>query len=85
MDSIEQSRHEAGDLILPFEQTPEKWAQVHELAQLVAGQVPGRTSDAQTTLFKSNGIAAWDLAAATVVYNAARERHFGTDLPFFAS
>jgi alanine dehydrogenase len=83
VDSIEQSRHEAGDLIIPFEKTPEKWTQVHELAELVAGQVPGRTSEAQTTLFKSNGIAAWDLAAAIVVYKSARERHLGTDLPFF--
>ena len=85
VDSIEQSKQEAGDLILAFEKTPEKWTQVHELAQLVAGQVPGRTNEVQTTLFKSNGIAAWDLAAAAVVYKAAREHHFGTDLPFFAS
>ena len=85
VDSIEQSKQEAGDLIVPFEKTPEKWAQVHELAELVAGKVIGRTSERQTTLFKSNGIAAWDLAAAMVVYKAARSLKLGTEIPFFVS
>jgi len=85
VDSLAQSRQEAGDLIIPFERAPQRWQQVHELAELVAGKVPGRTSDSQTTLFKSNGIAAWDLAVALKVYNLAKEKGLGRELPFFTS
>ncbi len=84
VDSIAQSRQEAGDLILPFANHPEKWKSVHELHELVAGQVSGRTSETQLTLFKSNGIASWDLAVAQTVYALAKERHLGRELPLFA-
>lgn len=85
VDSLEQSRQEAGDLILPFHDHPERWNSVHELAQLVAGQVPGRTSPEEITLFKSNGIAAWDLAVAEVVFRLAEQNHLGRPLPLFTS
>jgi len=85
VDSIDQSRQEAGDLIIPFQQHPERWNDVHELAQLVAAQVPGRTSDSQITLFKSNGIAAWDLAVAVKVYHLAKEKGLGRNLLFYTS
>lgn len=81
VDSIAQSRQEAGDLIIPFEADPQRWQNVHELAELVAGKVAGRTSDSQTTLFKSNGIAAWDLAVAELVYKLAKEKGLGRELP----
>jgi ornithine cyclodeaminase/alanine dehydrogenase-like protein (mu-crystallin family) len=84
VDSLEQSRQEAGDLILAFEKQPERWGQVHEMAELIAGKVARRTSDEQTTLFKSNGIAAWDLAVAIPVYQGALERKLGRKLPLFA-
>jgi len=82
-DSLEQSRQEAGDLILPFEKHPERWNAVHELDELVAGKVPGRTADSQITLFKSNGIASWDLAMAEKVYALARQKNLGRELPLF--
>jgi alanine dehydrogenase len=83
VDSVEQSRQEAGDLIIPFASQPKRWDGVCELADLVAGKVPGRTLDSQITLFKSNGIAAWDVAAAKVVYHFAREKGLGTELNFY--
>lgn len=83
VDSIEQSRQEAGDLIIPFESHPEKWKAVLELDELVGGKVPGRTADSQITLFKSNGIASWDLAAAEKVYALARQKNLGRDLPLY--
>jgi ornithine cyclodeaminase/alanine dehydrogenase-like protein (mu-crystallin family) len=85
VDSLEQSKQEAGDLIIAFQQQPQRWNDVHELAQLVAAQVPGRTSDSQITLFKSNGIAAWDLAVAVKVFHLAKEKGLGRDLPFYSS
>ena len=85
VDSLEQSKQEAGDLIIPFQNEPQRWHDVHDLAQLVVGQAPGRTSDTQITLFKSNGIAAWDLAVAVKVYDLAKSKGLGRDLPFFSS
>ena len=85
VDSIEQSRQEAGDLIIPFQQHPEKWNAVHELDQLIACKVPGRASDKQITLFKSNGIASWDLAVAEKVYTLAKQKNLGRELSFFSS
>jgi alanine dehydrogenase len=81
VDSIAQSQHEAGDLIIPFAQSSKKWDSVHELYQLVGGQVPGRTSDKQITLFKSNGIASWDLAVAEKIYTLAKQKNLGRELP----
>jgi ornithine cyclodeaminase/alanine dehydrogenase-like protein (mu-crystallin family) len=85
VDSIEQSKQEAGDLIIPFQQQPKKWDAVYELDQLIAGKVPGRANDNQITLFKSNGIASWDLAVAERVYALAKQKNLGRELPFFSS
>jgi alanine dehydrogenase len=85
VDSIEQSRQEAGDLVLGFARHEQRWDTVRELSSLVAGICPGRTDDSQITLFKSNGIAAWDLAAAICVYRLAQEQKLGRALSFWQS
>ena len=56
---------------------------VRELSEVVAGGTAGRTSARQITLFKSNGIALEDVMAANRVYQAARERHFGKEVPLW--
>jgi ornithine cyclodeaminase/alanine dehydrogenase-like protein (mu-crystallin family) len=43
-----------------------------EIGELVAGHTPGRTSPDQITFYKSVGIAAEDVVAATLVIEAAR-------------
>jgi alanine dehydrogenase len=83
VDSLAQSQQEAGDLVIPFSKQPERWSNVHELADLIAGKVPGRANDAQITLFKSNGIAAWDIAVAERVYTLAKAHDLGRELPLF--
>lgn len=83
VDSIEQSRQEAGDLIIAFKGNEICWTGVEKLCDVVAGKVSGRTSNDEVTLFKSNGIASWDLAVAMKVYAAARERKLGRELPFW--
>ena len=85
VDSIEQSRQEAGDLVLGFAGHEQRWDTVRELSSLVAGICPGRTDDSQITLFKSNGIAAWDLAAAACVYRLVLENKLGRTLPLWGS
>lgn len=84
VDSIEQSRQEAGDLIIAFEGDEICWTGVKKLSDVVAGKSSGRTSDAEVTLFKSNGIASWDLAAAMKVYGLAKEKGLGRDIPLWA-
>ena len=83
VDSVEQSRQEAGDLIIAFHGDEICWTGVKKLSDVVAGKDNGRTSDAEVTLFKSNGIAAWDLAVAMKVYAMAREKKLGRELPFW--
>lgn len=76
-DSVEQSREESGDLIQAFAGDESKWKTVKELADVVAGKTPGRTSASQITLFKSNGIATEDIAVAGRIFETARERNMG--------
>ena len=85
VDSLEQSKQEAGDLILAFEKDPSRWNNVTELAQVVSGKAAGRSNAEQITLFKSNGIASWDLAVAMKVYGLARKQNLGRPLPLWNS
>jgi alanine dehydrogenase len=78
-DSIEQSKLESGDLIEPIEQGMLDWLEVHELQEVVAGEVQGRQSPDDVVLFKSNGLAAWDVAIAAVALERARERGVGKE------
>jgi alanine dehydrogenase len=84
VDSADQSRQEAGDLILAFKGDETRWASVKTLSDVVAGKVSGRTSDTEVTLFKSNGIASWDLAVAMQVYAQAQKKGLGRNLPFWS-
>ena len=77
-DSLEQARLESGDLIEPIEAGVLDWLEVHELHEVVAGEVAGRQSDADIVVFKSNGLAAWDVAIGVAALERARERGVGT-------
>jgi ornithine cyclodeaminase/alanine dehydrogenase-like protein (mu-crystallin family) len=79
-DSKEQAQLEAGDLVEPVERGVLDWLEVHELAEVVGGDVRARQSDEDVVLFKSLGIAAEDLAVAKLVYERARERGLGVEL-----
>jgi alanine dehydrogenase len=83
VDSIEQARMEAGDLIQAFEKDDSRWTAVQELSQIVAGKVSARNNAGEVTLFKSNGIATWDLAAAVRVYEMAVAQGKGKPIPLW--
>jgi ornithine cyclodeaminase/alanine dehydrogenase-like protein (mu-crystallin family) len=85
VDSIEQSRQEAGDLIMAFGQDESKWSSVKKLADIVDGKIPGRPNQADVTLFKSNGIASWDLAVGVRVWSLARDKGLGRKLPLWTN
>ena len=79
-DSLENAKLESGDLIEPVESGVLDWLEVHELQEVVAGEVPGRADPDDIVVFKSNGLAAWDVAIAAVAVERARERGVGRDL-----
>jgi ornithine cyclodeaminase/alanine dehydrogenase-like protein (mu-crystallin family) len=57
-----------------------QWESIVELGRIVAGQIAGRASDDDITIFKSNGIALEDIAVAIQIYNRARERSIGEEV-----
>jgi alanine dehydrogenase len=79
-DSIEQAKIESGDLVEPIEQGVLDWLEVHELQEVVVGELQGRQSSDDIVLFKSNGIAAWDVAVGALALGRAREQGVGREL-----
>ena len=77
-DWLEQARLESGDLIEPVASGVLDWLEVHELHEVVSGEIVGRQSDDDIVLFKSNGLAAWDVALGSEALRRARERGVGT-------
>jgi len=82
VDSLEQSRKESGDLILGLANLGRGWEGVVELHSIVSGKQPGRSSADQITLFKSHGIALWDVAVANFIYQQALQQGKGKELDF---
>ena len=79
-DSREQARLESGDLIEPVANGVLDWLEVYELQDVVAGEVPGRQTQDDIVVFKSNGLAAWDVAIGAAALERARERGVGTEV-----
>ena len=73
-DSREQARVESADLIEPIESGVLDWLEVHELQEVVGGELEGRQADDDIVLFKSKGLAAWDVAIGAVAIDRAREQ-----------
>jgi len=80
VDSIEQAKIEAGDLLAPIERGAFTWERVQELGDLVSGKIVGRTDHDQITLFKSLGIALEDVAVGAWVYERARTLKIGQEV-----
>lgn len=81
VESISQARQEAGDLLLAEAAGAFELDRAVELADLVTGKVPGRTSPDQITIFESIGIGLEDVAVAAEVYALALAAQIGTELP----
>jgi alanine dehydrogenase len=75
--------HESGDALAAHEADALDPSRIVELSLVVAGNAEGRTSAAQTTLYKSVGTGLQDLAAAHRIYQVARERGLGTEIADF--
>jgi ornithine cyclodeaminase/alanine dehydrogenase-like protein (mu-crystallin family) len=77
-DLLEQAKLESGDLVEPVQAGVLDWLEVHELHEVVAGEIAGRQADDDIVVFKSNGLAAWDVAVGAEAVRLARERGVGT-------
>jgi ornithine cyclodeaminase/alanine dehydrogenase-like protein (mu-crystallin family) len=83
VDQLAAAQLESGDLIQAQAAGKFDWEHATELGSVLTGtwrppEQPG------ITLFESHGLALWDLAAASAVLAAARERGLGEELELFA-
>jgi ornithine cyclodeaminase/alanine dehydrogenase-like protein (mu-crystallin family) len=83
VDSREQAKIEAGDLIQAFGSNTSRWDSVRELAEIAAGRTAGRAYPNDITLFKSSGIAIEDVVTASRVYEKAIEMKIGKHIPLW--
>jgi len=79
-DLLQQAKIESGDLVEPVQAGVLDWLEVHELHEVVAGQVTGRQSSDDIVVFKSNGLAAWDIALGAESVTRARARGIGQEV-----
>jgi len=82
VDHRQSALAETGDLLIPIAEGRYAADRIAaELGEVVLGKKPGRTCDEEITLFKSVGVAAQDLAAASRILGEARRLGLGTTLP----
>jgi alanine dehydrogenase len=79
-DSVEDAKLESADLIEPVGSGVLDWLEVHELQEVVAGELSGRQAEDDIVVFKSNGLAAWDVAVAATAVDRAREAGAGREV-----
>jgi ornithine cyclodeaminase len=83
VDSRTACLSEAGDLIQPIQTGLFTEDHIHaELGEIVSAQRPGRTGEAQITLFKSVGVAVQDAAAARLALQNALKFGLGQTIPW---
>jgi ornithine cyclodeaminase/alanine dehydrogenase-like protein (mu-crystallin family) len=76
-DSLAQSQMEAGEFVTAVEKGLLKWERVQELRHVVNGEMRGRKSDDDITLFKSLGLAIEDVVTAEMLYRKAKKLNIG--------
>ena len=80
-DSYDACLREAGDIIIPIEEGAiDKSHLCAELGEVITGKKPGRADAREITLFKYNGLAIQDVAAAKLVYDKAVQAGIGTSV-----
>lgn len=83
VDHVPSALAEAGDFLIPLKAG--EVAESHllgELGQLVIGEIQGRTSPRDVTIFKSVGLAIEDVASAHHIYTRARATGAGQWIGF---
>ena len=71
-----------GDIYWPVQSGVIGWDKIVDIADILAGKAPGRTNDNQIILYKNQGgQGIIDIALAKRLYELAREKAIGTELP----
>ncbi len=81
VDTMDAAMAEAGDILMPIAEgaiTADHIA--GELGDVITGKIPGRSSETEITLFKSQGLAIQDVATAQLVYKAAVAQGIGVEV-----
>jgi ornithine cyclodeaminase/alanine dehydrogenase-like protein (mu-crystallin family) len=79
VDSLEASFAETGDFIIPVRAGLFSREMVRgEIGRIASGDLPGRRSDSELTLFKSVGLAVQDMAVAARALDRAARLDLGT-------
>ena len=81
VDHREQAKQESAELVGAVERGILAWDQVREIGEVAAGRISGRQRESDITLFKSLGVAMEDVALAARLYEMARERGVGVEIP----
>src|SRR6478735_3177887 len=79
-DSRDDAKLESADLVEPIANRVLDWLEVHELQEVVGGELAGRQADEDIVVFKSNGLAAWDVAVAAAAVARARAAGVGREV-----
>ncbi len=83
VDSLEQCRR-IGEIQHALGQGLIDESNIHaEIGEIINGDKSGRESEKEITLFDSTGLSAQDIAAAKIVYDAAKEKGLGTKINLF--
>jgi ornithine cyclodeaminase/alanine dehydrogenase-like protein (mu-crystallin family) len=81
VDRRESTFNEAGDFLFPKREGAISEGHVPgEIGEVLTGQVRGRTSSEEITLFKSLGLGIEDVAAARHIYRQAKAQGIGTSV-----
>lgn len=79
VDLLESAKNEAGDILIPISEGAIGIGHVRgEIGRLIHGDIAGRATDEEITLYKSLGLTAQDLYAAKFVYDRAVQLGRGT-------
>jgi ornithine cyclodeaminase/alanine dehydrogenase-like protein (mu-crystallin family) len=73
---------EAGDFIIPINESIINSGKILSIGDIIIGNSPGRSSDNQITIFKSVGLSAQDVSVAKLVYDEAIKRNIGQEILF---
>ncbi len=80
-DSYDACLREAGDIMIPIQEGAIDKSHLYaELGEVIIGRKPGRANVNEITLFKYNGLAIQDVAAAKLVYDKAVQAGIGTSV-----
>ena len=84
IDQREASLAEAGDIIDAIAEGAITEDHIYaELGELVIGQKRGRTNEQEITLFKTVGLALQDVSTAKKIYEMAKSKNIGFNIPTF--